>query len=246
MAHAAPAATAVKLDSNVLVLSDVHSLRKARNGLLSLLTEYERERLLKHCTPVLARRNSTIFRQGETQKGIYLIVSGGVRVFFAAPSGREITRAYWFPGHFIGGPDVFAESPNMWSAIATRDTSLLLIPSAALRRLCGTMPNLALGLIEAMVFKGRCYAAMAQMLGTRSASQRMTQVLMHLAELYGEETSEGAEISLALTQEEIAHMVGATRQWVAQRLKHLQAEGVIFFGRGRLVIRDIDALKGMD
>jgi CRP-like cAMP-binding protein len=131
----------------------------------------------------------------------------------------------------------------MWSAIATRDTSLLLIPSAVLRRMCGVMPNLAIGLIEAMVFKGRCYAAMAQMLGTRSASQRMTQVLLHLAELYGDETSEGTEISLSLTQDEIAHMVGATRQWIAQRLKHLQAEGLIFFGRGRLVIRDVEALE---
>jgi CRP/FNR family transcriptional regulator, cyclic AMP receptor protein len=176
------------------------------------------------------------------QKGIYIVLSGGVRVYFAAPSGREITRAYWFAGHFIGGPDVFAEAPHMWSALAIRDTSLLLIPSAALRNLCGSIPNLAMGLIEAMVFKGRCYAAMAQMLGTRSASQRMTQVLMHLAELYGTETAEGTEIELSLTQEEVAHMVGATRQWVALRLKQLQALDLIWFGRGRLLIRDLDAL----
>ena len=137
--------------------------------------------VIRQCTPRLAKRNSTIFRQGETQKGIFLILSGGVRVFYAAPSGREITRAYWFAGNFIGGPDVFAQTRNMWSAVAIRDTSLLLLPSATLHSLCARMPNLALGLIEAMVFKGRCYAAMAQMLGTRTAGERMTRGRLLLA-----------------------------------------------------------------
>jgi CRP/FNR family cyclic AMP-dependent transcriptional regulator len=230
-------------EAGVLVLSDTATLHTRKFNPLSHLTVAERERVLVRCTPRLAKRHSFIFRQGEKQKAIYIILSGGVRVFFAAPSGREITRAYWFPGHFIGGPDVFADAPHMWSAIAIRDTSLLTVPSAELRSLCAAIPNLAMGLIEAMVFKGRCYAAMTQMLGTRSASQRMTQVLMHLAELYGTETAEGTEIKLMLTQEEIAHMVGTTRQWVTLHLKRLQALDIVWFGRGYLLIRNAEALS---
>ncbi len=237
------AALMERQEAGVLVLSDIATLKARKFNPLCHLTETERQRVLAHCTLHLAKRHSTIFRQGDTQKGIYVLLSGGVRVFFGAPTGREITRAYWFAGHFIGGPDVFADTPHMWSAIAIRDTSLLMIPSAALRTLCANIPNLALGLIEAMVFKGRCYAAMAQMLGTRSAGERMTQVLMHLADLYGTKTPEGIEIKLSLTQEEIAHMVGATRQWVAIRLKHLQAVNVICSRRGQLLIRDPAALS---
>ena len=176
--------------SQALVLSENATLSGKKSFLFEYLSPQERDYVIAHGEPRLARRSSTIFRQGDTQKGIYLINSGGVRVFYAAPSGREITRAYWFAGNFIGGPDVFAQNRNMWSAVAIRDTSLLLIPSTTLRTLCGRIPNLALGLIEAMVFTGRCYSAMTQMLGTRTAGERMLRVLLMLTEMYGEPCGE--------------------------------------------------------
>ena len=231
--------------SKVLVLSEAESLEGRRPFVLDRLTAQEREYVIRRCKPKLARRNSMVFRRGEPQEGIYLILSGGVRVFYAAPTGREITRAYWFAGHFIGGPDVFAQTPNMWSAVAIRDTSLLLLPSATLRSLCAQMPNLALGLIEAMVFKGRCYAAMAQMLGTRTAGERMTRVLLLLAEMYGVTTEDGVAIAVPITHEEISHMVGATRQWVTVGLKRLQSDGIIKVSRGKLFIRKLDLLAGL-
>jgi CRP/FNR family cyclic AMP-dependent transcriptional regulator len=231
--------------SKVLVLSETESLEGRKPFLLDHLTPQEHDYVIRQCTPKLAKRNSTVFRQGETQKGIFLILSGGVRVFYAAPSGREITRAYWFAGNFIGGPDVFAQTRNMWSAVAIRDTSLLLLPSATLHSLCARMPNLAMGLIEAMVFKGRCYAAMAQMLGTRTASERMTRVLLLLAEMYGVKTEDGVAINVPITHEEISHMVGATRQWVTIGLKRLQSDGIIAVSRGKLLIRKPELLAGL-
>ncbi len=238
-------AVAERGHSQVLVLSETETLEGRKPFLLDRLTPQEHDYVIRQCTPKLAKRNSTVFRQGETQKGIFLILSGGVRVFYAAPSGREITRAYWFAGNFIGGPDVFAQTRNMWSAVAIRDTSLLLLPSATLRSLCARMPNLAIGLIEAMVFKGRCYAAMAQMLGTRTVRERMTRVLLLLAEMYGVQTEEGVAINVPITHEEISHMVGATRQWVTVGLKRLQSDGMIEVGRGKLLIRNPDMLAAL-
>src|SRR5215475_12640863 len=112
--------------SKVFALSALDCLEGRKPLIFDHLTQKEREVVLKRCIPQLARRNSTIYRQGEMQKGIYLIMSGSVRVYYAAPSGREITRAYWFAGNFVGGPDVFGESRNMWTATAMRDSSLLL------------------------------------------------------------------------------------------------------------------------
>lgn len=227
----------------MLVLSDTESLSERRAFIFAHLTEREQEQVMAHCIPKLARRHATVFRQGEQQQGIYIVRSGGVRVFFVTPSGREITRAYWFAGHFIGGPDIFGQNVSMWSAVAVRDTSLLFLPSDALRALCARMPNLALGVIDAMAFKGRCYAAMAQMLGTRSAGERVARVLVHLVEIYGTDNDDGLEVSLAITQEEIAHMVGASRQWVTAGLKRLQTAGIIEARRGKLRILNLEALK---
>ncbi|HTO68088.1 MAG TPA: Crp/Fnr family transcriptional regulator [Bradyrhizobium sp.] len=228
--------------SSMLTLSDYHRPREQRHSVLDRLSPAERDLVLQKGERRLARKHATIFRQGEPQKGIYLLLSGGVRVFYIAPSGREITRAYWYAGNFIGGPDVFGNAPHMWSAVATRDTSMIFISGPTLRTLCERMPNLAISLIEAMAFKGRSYSAIAQMLGTRSANERMVQVLLLLAEMYGTEGEHGTNIGVPITHEEIAHMVGATRQWVTAGLKRLQAGGVIDARRGRLVVHNVDAL----
>jgi CRP/FNR family cyclic AMP-dependent transcriptional regulator len=226
----------------MLTLADYQLPREQKYSVLDRLTNSERDYVLAKCERRLAKRHSLIFRQGVPQKGIYLLLSGGVRVFYVAPSGREITRAYWFAGNFIGGPDVFGNAPNMWSAIAAHDTSMLFIASPVLRSLCERISNLAIGLVEAMTFKGRSYSAIAQMLGTRSAGERMTQVLLLLAEMYGTECPHGTNIDVPITHEEIAHMVGATRQWVTASLKKLQTEGKIDARRGRLVICNLSAL----
>ena len=51
---------------------------------------------------------SEIFSQGEQHDGIYVIESGDVRTYYLGPMGRELTLAYWTPGHFVGGPEIFA------------------------------------------------------------------------------------------------------------------------------------------
>lgn len=239
--RAAPGAEVRQL-SSMLTLSDYNRPREQRHSVLDRLTAAERELVLQRSERRLARKHATIFRQGEAQKGIYLLLSGGVRVFYIAPSGREITRAYWFAGNFIGGPDVFGSGRHMWSAVATRDTSMIFIAGPVLRALCERIPNLAISLIEAMAFKGRSYSAIAQMLGTRSANERMVQILLLLSEMYGTEGEHGTNIDVPITHEEIAHMVGATRQWVTAGLKRLQGAGVIDARRGKLVVHNVDAL----
>src|SRR5260370_714647 len=128
--------------SKVLVLSETDSLEGRKPFLLDHLTAQERDYVIRQCTPKLAKRSSMIFRQGETQKGIFLILSGGVRVFYAAPSGREITRAYWFAGNFISGPGRFAQARNILSAVAMRYTRLRYRSKANPPSLCSAVLNI--------------------------------------------------------------------------------------------------------
>ena len=94
--------------------------------------------------------------------------------------------------------------------------------------------------------KARCYSSLAQMLGTRSLTQRLAQVLLHLAHTYGfeeDETSRGITIAAAFTHAEIANLIGGTRQWVTISLNRLQKSGVLSQKRGLLVIHRIDLLS---
>ena len=107
------------------------------------------------------------------------------------------------------------------------------------------IPTLAIGLIEGLTFKGKCYSGLAQMLGTRSITERLAHLLLHLVDTYGVEDAQGTLIGAAFTHADLAHMVGATRQWVTISLKRLQDQGVIDCRKSRIVVRRPDVLHEM-
>jgi CRP-like cAMP-binding protein len=81
------------------------------------------------------------------------------------------------------------------------------------------------------------------MLGTRSVSERLAHLLLHLADSYGLHQERGVVISTALTHADIAHMVGATRQWVTISLKRLADQGIIASRKSTIVIYRLDKLR---
>ena len=163
-----------------LLLSESGTLLSGPPPLLQGLSPRERELVLSHGRQRVINRGQTLFSQGTTPEGIYLVESGRIRVFYNAPSGRELTLAYWDPGNFVGGPDIFGSGVHLWSGVAEVNSSVVLLPGKALRSLVMQIPALGIGLIEGLAFKGKCYSALVQMLGTRSITERLAQLLLHL------------------------------------------------------------------
>jgi CRP/FNR family cyclic AMP-dependent transcriptional regulator len=184
-----------------------------------------------------------VFSQGDEHDGIFVIEEGDVRTFYLGPSGRELTLAYWTPGHFVGGPEIFGGGGHMWSATAMTECRLLHLRGDVLRRLMGELPGLATGLVEGLVFKGKCYSALLQLLGTRSVLQRLAQLLLTLCELDGKCSPDGLLIDRAITHEELANMVGATRQWVTASLDRFQKQSLLQIVDRKLVVLDRERLE---
>jgi len=214
-------------------------------SLFEALSQGEREVVLRHGRRKVFYRGQTLFNQGTKHDGIYLIETGRIRVFYTAPSSREITLAYWYPGNFVGGPEVFGTGVHQWSGVATSNSSVVQLPGKELRALVVEVPNLAIGLIEGLTFKGKCYSALAQMLGTRSITERLAHLLLHLTELYGVEEPEGILIGSAFTHADLAHMVGATRQWVTISLKRMHDKGIVASRKSQIIVRRPDLLQEM-
>ena len=214
-------------------------------SLFDTLSQPERDIVLRRGRRRVLYRGQTLFSQGARHDGIYLIETGRIRVFYTAPSGREITLAYWQPGNFVGGPEVFGGGVHQWSGVATSNSSVVQLPGKDLRALVVEVPNLAVGLIEGLTFKGKCYSALAQMLGTRSITERLAHLLLHLVDLYGVQDEDGIAIGAAFTHADLAHMVGATRQWITISLKRMQEKGIVVSRKSRIVVLRSDVLQEM-
>lgn len=238
------AAAATKSTSSLL-LSENQQLMGGPPSLMEKLTIREREIVLKQGRRKVLSRGQTIFSQGAKHDGIFLIESGRIRVFYSSPLGREITLAYWHAGNFVGGPEVFDTGIHQWSGVASSNCSIVQLPGKELRTLAVEIPNLAIGLIDGLAFKGKCYSALAQMLGTRSITQRLAHLLLHLMDLYGVEDSDGVVIAAAFTHADLAHMVGATRQWVTINLKRMQEKRIVLTKRSQIVVCQPNILEEM-
>lgn len=207
-------------------------------GFLAALREEDRKAVRRAGVRCTVKKGEGVFFQGDAHTGVWVIETGRVRTYYAGPSGREITLAYWSPGHFVGGPEVFGRGRHIWSADALEDTELLFLSGMSIRNLVCEIPDVAIAVIQLLVAKGKCYSAVIQMLGARTVSERLRQLLLILADTHGR--SEGASIVIerSITYEQIASIVGATRQWVTQSLDKLQAEGAVQVSRREIVILD--------
>jgi CRP-like cAMP-binding protein len=233
-------------ESSGLLLTDNPRLLPRPRALLDGLSTEEKASVEARGHRTEVEAGAYVFSQGSRHDGIFLIETGQVRVFYTAPSDRQITLAYWNPGNFVGGPQVFGNGGiHAWSGVATRDSTIFVLPARALRELVTTIPALAVGIIEGLAFKGECYSALAQMLGTRSVSQRLVQLIVRLGEIYGVQEESKLRIASDFNHADLANIVGATRQWVTTMLGRMQEKGAVEVRAGQLYILDLARLHAI-
>lgn len=213
------------------------------SGFLNGLSEADQKTVRRMGTRCTFAKGDGIFLQGSSHTGVWIIESGKARTYYVGPTGREITLAYWTPGHFIGGPEVFGRGRHVWSADAVEDCEMVFLSGMSLQKLVREIPDVAIAVIHGLIAKGKCYSALIQMLGTRSVTERLRQFLVIFADTHGRHNGEAVIIERTITYEQIAFIVGATRQWVTQTLDKLRAEGVLEITRSEITIYDISALQ---
>lgn len=235
--------SSVQDDQSAIFLSEYLLDLNSGAGFLSGLNDLDQAKIRKAGSRRLIKKGEGLFFQGDPHTGIWIVENGRIRSFYTSPSGRELTLAYWTPGHFVGGPEVFGRGRHVWSGDALEDSELLFLSGMALRDLVSEIPTVALKVIDGLVAKGHCYSALIQMLGTRTVSERLEQLLVILASTHGRHDGQAIVIDRSITYEQVASIVGASRQWVTQSLDKLQKEGVLEISRRQITIFSIERLS---
>lgn len=232
------------LSSSERSTSIVESLLKTLDApnLLAGLGEAEAQEVMRAGKRRTYEAGQPVFSQGEPHSGVLVILEGRVRSYYLSPSGREITLAYWTRGHFVGGPEIFGGGVHLWSGEAARRSELLFLSGAKIRDLVARLPKFSMNLIEALVFKGKCFSALLQLLGTRSARTLLAHLLLLLARDPVRNGADRVKLDVRYSQEELAKMVGATRQWVAASLTRMKQAGLIEVESGHIVVVSVVAL----
>lgn len=206
------------------------------------LSEAERKLVALESRLIKLRRGELLFKQGTAHNGIFVIRSGRMRTFFVSPTGRELTLAYWAPHHFVGAPEVFGNGRHQWSGKAVVDSEVLHLEAKRLKAMAAEMPGLAIALIDGLVFKCRRFSSLVQMLATQSASARLASVLLELSADHGESDSayphKERAISQKLSHDQLASLIGVTRQWVTTMISLWCEEQILRKDGRRIIVTD--------
>jgi CRP-like cAMP-binding protein len=100
-----------------------------------------------------------------------------------------------------------------------------------------------MSLVEGLNYKGRILSSALQMLGTRSITSRLAQLLLTLAARHGRNVPSGVRIEQRYTHEELANMIGSTRQWVTTTLAQFTKIGLVEGESQSLTLCDADGLR---
>lgn len=211
-------------------------------SLFSGVDERAQADLGRHLVASELRKGQVIFRQGEPGTRLYLVLDGKAKLFYTAPDGRENMLAVIGPGDVIGELSLFDPGERTATAAALTDCRVVSLDHEALRPWLREHLDVAEALLAAMARRlRRTNEAMADLVFT-DVPGRVAKAILDLAGRFGEEGTGGVLVRLDLTQEELAQLVGASRETVNKALSEFAARGWLRQAGGNLLILDRDRL----
>jgi len=170
------------------------------------------------------------------------VAKGAVRVSSVSLSGKQISLTYVEPGTWFGDIALFDGMPRTHDANAHGETTLLVVRKADFKDLLSRHVELYDALLRLNCRRLRLMFDQIEDLNTRPLAARLAKQLLLLARSYGVPQGEEIRISLQLAQEDIAQLLGASRQRVNQELKGFERDGAVRVEPTRLVVLSKDKL----
>lgn len=187
-------------------------------------------------------KGEIIFQEGEPGDRLYVILEGKVKLGRSSNDGRESLLAILGPGEMFGELSPFDPGPRTSTAAALTDAVILALSNEQLRPWLAGRPEVAAALLQALARRlRRTNEAMADLVFS-DVPGRVAKALMDLGEKFGEITAEGLMVTHDMTQEELAQLVGASRETVNKALADFAQRGWIRLESRQVMILDVERL----
>jgi CRP/FNR family cyclic AMP-dependent transcriptional regulator len=220
-------------------VSDVLS----RAPLFSSLDDDAAAALRASMNEVTLPRGDTLFREGDSGDCLYVITDGKIKLGRAAADGRENILAILGPGEMFGELSLFDPKPRTATAVAVVDSTLMSLGHHALDQLLTGRPAVAEAMLAALAQRLRRTNESLADLVFSDVPGRVAKALLDLSTRFGVQADDGLHVTHDLTQEELAQLVGASRETVNKALADFASRGWIRLEARAVVIHDVDRLS---
>jgi CRP-like cAMP-binding protein len=214
------------------------------NYLFRGLADAALERIASLATKRAYYKGAVIFSQGDAGDALYGVASGRIRISTNAADGRQVFLNIMEPGDTFGEIAVMDGLPRTATAAALDDAHLIVIQRPDFLQFLEREPQLAIHLLKLLCERLRWTSELVEESAFLQGPARLAKRLLILASLHGRAARVG-HLELRISQSELAHFLGISRQIVNQHLSDWRRHGWVDLGRTQIVIRNTEALRAM-
>ena len=215
----------------------------ARIPLFERMSPEERAELRGMLSQTTLRRGEVLFNEGDSGDRLYILLTGKVKLGHTSVDGRENLLAVLGPGEVVGELTLFDPGPRSTTATAVATTELLALEHNQLMGFIDSHPTLAKDMLRALAVRlRRTNIALADLVFS-DVPGRVAKALLDLAERFGAPTEDGIHVPHDLTQEELAQLVGASRETINKSLAEFVSRGWIRLEGRAVTLIDVERLK---
>ena len=231
------------MDDPILTMEERAAINAGR--WFSTLSPSLRHDILRCAYVKRFRDGELIAARGDTPEEWMACARGAVRVSSTSVTGKQITLTYIEPGLWFGDVSIFDGDSRTHDVYAHDDTTLLCVARADFQKILAQHVEFYQAMLRLNARRIRQLYGLVEDLNTLPLRARLAKQLLHLARSYGVASlanDSEIRIGLHLAQEELAQLLGASRQRVNQELKGMEREGLIRIEAGGLVVRQREGL----
>ena len=214
-----------------------------RAPLFTALDEAAAVSLRASMDSVKIAKGSILFKEGDEGEHLYVIIDGKLKLGTSSGDGRENLLSILGPGEMFGELSLFDPGPRTSTATAVTDAKLLSLSHEKVIPWLKQNPEVSLQLLTRLSQRLRRTNEAVGDLVFSDVPGRVAKALIDLGDRFGKSTSEGLLVNHDLTQEELAQLVGASRETVNKALADFAGRGWLKLDGRSVLITDVDRLS---
>jgi CRP-like cAMP-binding protein len=214
-------------------------------SIFSFLEQRELDLLVKSTTTKRLKPKEVLCRKGDPGNQLYGILSGSLKVTTTGTDGKDVMFGLMGPGEVIGEIALLDGEERSATVTAVENTELLTLHRRELIPYLEANPRAAIGLAGVLASRVRQLSDRAEDRQTMPLPGRIAKRLLSLSEKHGKQPIVGGPIEVRMPQQDLADLIGTSRESVNKQLRAWEEEGIVELGRGRVILKKPESLEAV-
>ena len=191
------------------------------------------------------RRRRVIFLTGDPGTAVFFVNAGRVKISRVTRDGKELTLAYRGPGEIFGELCLVDGGPREEMAEAMENALVTEVPREAFVLLLDAHASIGAGLTRIMCQRRRELESKVEDLVFKDVNAKLAELLLNLGQDYGVDDSRGTLLAVKITHQEMANLIGSTRETVSLTLSQFKRSSYITTEGRKIILTDHDGLRSL-